>query len=189
MEKFDNYPNIFYEHEPIYISEKVSGIYFFAGWVQYAPKTFKEQFLDLFGFYDGWRFQYEGPEEFGELLKGKIEKKYRVTGVVADGKPYVHDIYDITIDKYLDYYRNDYAIPGVNSQIEKLFPIVCYEMQLERVPELYSGPFKKVIVDSFRKGTSHVNEANKRLGIVIRPQIEKTASFGRKIVKCINPEF
>lgn len=162
---------MFQEYETVYISENIKGMPFFAGWALYSPITLKETILDFFLLYNGWRFQYEGPEEFKEELMRKIPKHYRVSGVITDGKLYVSDIYNINSDRYLDYFRTEYV--GTDSiNTDPLMPVACHEMQLERLPELYIGPYFKHISKKLLKEGKN---------IIIKPFIEKQYNNTRKI--------
>ena len=67
---------------------------------------------------------------------------------------------------------------------------ICNQLGLESVPELYSGPFNKNVLETYRDGKTALGGTNIREGIVIRSNdYEKHPTYGRKIAKMVSPDY
>jgi hypothetical protein len=165
---------MFQEYEVVYISELVEGDKFVAGWYPYRILTKWDKVLNIFGMLPSYEFVCDNFYGDEKLLKTKIPKGYSIQGVRAwddQGTIYVSDIRNTDTMKYLDYFRTEYEGQPINP--EPLMPVMCAQMGLERLPELYSGPYSGIV-------------ANKcltlaELGIVIKPYVEKLYNNTRKI--------
>lgn len=229
IENFKYYDRLFQEYEPVYISEKLHGTSFRAGWFPMQKDSIWKKIKDYFGFLPKWEFcwgsrtvqiQVKGShggyhdetqgvnfdDVYTEMvqkynLKNKIPIGYAIYGeIVGDGiqkgytygcgsgehKLYLYDIMNTTTGLYLDFYKDTYEGQETPDQF---FPVMCYAMGIERVPELYTGPYRDHIVKKLRTGASTIEGQPIREGIVIKPMIEQIASIGRKVLKYINDDY
>ena len=229
IENFKYYDRLFQEYEPVYISEKLHGTSFRAGWFPMQKDNIWKKIKDYFGFLPKWEFcwgsrtvqvQIKGShggfhsveqgvnfdDVYTEMvhkynLKEKIPLGYAIYGeIVGDGiqkgytygcqpgehKLYLYDIMNTTTGKYLDFYKDTYEGQDTPDQF---FPVMCYAMGLERVPELYTGPYRDHIIKKLRTGPSTIDGQPIREGVVIKPMVEQIASIGRKILKYINDDY
>jgi|SRR5271165_3184560 len=167
---------MFYENEPVYITEHLFGEQFTAYWLYHAPKGFWEKIKDIIGLYDAWKlFSSNNPIAEKYNLKDKLMKGLRIFGVIGtDDTLYIDDIYDMNTGKYLDYYRDSYSIGNENiGNDTPLFPVVCYGMEIDRVPEIYVGSYNKKLVNNFLSIYK---------SLIVKPMIEKETPAGRKIL-------
>lgn len=168
---------MFYENEPVYITECVYGDRFEATWLYDKPKTLWEKTKNIIGLYDAWRFESSNHELAAYYsLDIRLPKGFRLTGTIGlNDELYIDDIYNYTTNKYLDYYRDSYSLNDENiGSDEPLFPVMCYGMDIERTPEIYVGSYNKKIVDQLL--VVHKN-------LIIKPMIEKVVNGQRKILK------
>lgn len=116
--------------------------------------------------------QYPGLAIYGEIV-GKVQKGFDY----GFGQKYalrVFDILDIKTGKYMNYQAASVIIAGLG---------------LERVPELYKGPWSKDVL-KLANGKTTVDKANHiREGFVVKPLVERTAKIGRVILKVIGEEY
>lgn len=229
IENFKYYDRLFQEYESVYISEKLHGTSFRAGWFPMQKDSVWKKIKDYFGFLPKWEFcwgsrtvqvQVKGSHggfhdeaqgvDFDDVytemvhkynLKARIPLGYAIYGeVVGDGiqkgytygcgpgehKLYLYDIMNTTTGTYLDFYKDTYEGQETPDQF---FPVMCYAMGLERVPELYTGPYRDHIIKQLRTGASTIDGQPIKEGVVIKPMVEQIASIGRKVLKYINDDY
>lgn len=229
IENFKYYDRLFQDYEPVYVSEKLHGTSFRAGWFPMKADTIWKRIKDYFGFLPKWEFcwgsrtvqiqvkgthagfhdeeqgvnfddvytkmvtQYDlrnkipiGYAIYGEIVGDGIQKGYTYDCGPGEHKLYLYDVMNITTGYYLDYYKDGYEGQEIT---EDMFPVMCYAMGLERVPELYVGPFNPIIINKLRTGPSTFKSQSVTEGIVIKPMVEKVCSIGRKVLKYINDDY
>jgi len=246
IENFKYYDRMFQDYEQVYVSEKLHGTSFRAGWYPMVANTLWKKVKRFFGKLPEWEFcwgsrtiqiQVKGHHggvnipsqgvQFDDVytkmvkqynLKERIPVGYAVYGeIVGDGiqkgytygcgpkehKLFVYDVMDTKTGLYLDYFNEAVMCQGLTmvsgeSQAFTLnappaepqfFPLLVAQMGLERVPELYHGPFEREVIDRLRDGDSLVGGQKIREGIVIKPAVEKTCSIGRKVLKYISDAY
>jgi RNA ligase (TIGR02306 family) len=229
IENFKYYDRLFQDYEPVYVSEKLHGTSFRAGWFPMKADTIWKRIKDYFGFLPKWEFcwgsrtvqiqvkgthqgfhdetqgvnfddvytkmvaQYDlknripiGYAIYGEIVGDGIQKGYTYDCGPGEHKLYLYDVMNTTTGYYLDYYKDGYEGQEIT---EDMFPVMCYAMGLERVPELYVGPFNANIINKLRCGPSTFKSQPVSEGIVIKPMVEKVCSIGRKVLKYINDDY
>jgi len=192
---------------------------FRAGWFKNAPDTLWKKILFLFGALPEWEFcwgsrnvqiqskllkkhsgakiesqgvdfgdvytkmvdQYslrenipKGFSVYGEIVGPGIQRNYAYGCANGEHKLFVYDIMD-EHGKWLDYPR---------------FKRCVANWGLERVPELYVGPFSKSVVEEHREGDSTIGGQKVREGVVVKPLVERqTPSLGRLVLKAISEAY
>lgn len=215
LNNFKYYPSLFKPGEDVYVSEKLHGTNFRAGWLLNDANTLWKKVLKLFGFLPQWEFcwgsrnvqiQIKGEHQgfkseeqgcdFGDVytrivheydLKNKIPKGYTVFGEIVGHGVQKNYSYGCGPNEY-KFYMFDVMLDGKYLPY-KDFKFLAQDMHLETVPELFVGPFSKDIVDSLRTGDSLVGGQKVREGIVVKSAIEEDSSLGRKILKYINDDY
>lgn len=67
---------------------------------------------------------------------------------------------------------------------------ILFNMEVDQVPYLYSGPHSIAKMDELKRGKTTINSANVREGLVIRPSTERRDDrIGRVILKAINEDY
>jgi tRNA-binding EMAP/Myf-like protein len=185
MESLRKYRNVIQPGELVYVSEKLHGTNFRAGYYKGkfyvgSHKTFKgENTTDLY-----WKtaVQYDLQEllkqcpniaVYGEIFGQVQDLKYGA----KQGQTWlrVFDLYDVDKKRFLDF----------DNFIE-----TCNKLKLPRVPLLYAGPYDPTVVDALASGASCIDGANNiREGFVIKPQIERRAHVGRVIFKLVSEAY
>jgi RNA ligase (TIGR02306 family) len=229
IENFKYYDRLFQEYEPVYISEKLHGTSFRAGWFPMQKDSIWKKIKDYFGLLPKWEFcwgsrtvqvQVKGSHDgfhseeqgvdfddvytemvhkynlkeripigyaiYGEIVGSGIQKGFTYGCGPDEHKLYLYDIMNTTTGLYLDFYKDTYE--GQENP-DQFFPVMCYAMGLERVPELYTGPYRDHIVKKLRAGASTIQGQPIREGVVIKPMVEQIASIGRKVLKYINDDY
>lgn len=126
---------------------------------------------------------------FGEIVGDGIQKGYTYGCGPGEHELYVYDV--MKDEKYLNYgyYGEDNGV-HVYDPYDDNFVALTLRMGLPVVPRLYTGPYKRELMDNMRDGHSLVGNQSVREGIVIRTIEEKsTSSLGRKIVKFISEAY
>lgn len=224
IENFKYYDRLFQDYEHVYVSEKLHGTSFRAGWFPMQADTIWKKIKKFLGVLPKWEFcwgsrtiqvqvkgshgGYYNPNQgvdfgdvytkmvkqydlkkripkgfalYGEIVGSGIQKGYTYGCAEGEHKLYIYDVLDTIDNTWLDYFKENSDKP--------LFPLLVYEMGLERVPELYVGPFNRNLIDAFRDGPSTLGDQSVREGIVVKPMIEKTSSIGRKVLKYISEAY
>lgn len=139
---------------------------------------------------------------FGEIVGDGIQKGYTYGCGPGEHELYVYDV--MKDEKYLDYDVTEDTVfklelpvydaiqyvsngtPAYDPYADT-FVALTLRMGLPVVPRLYTGAYRRELVDEMRWGDSLIGEQPVREGVVIRSVQEKsTSSLGRKIVKYIN---
>lgn len=248
IENFKYYDRMFADYEEVYVSEKLHGTSFRAGWYPMEANTLWKKVKRFFGKLPEWEFcwgsrtiqiqvkgkhggvnipsqgvhfddvytkmvkQYKlkeviplGYAVYGEIVGDGIQKGYTYGCGPGEHKLFAYDVMETKTGTYLDYYSEGVMTQGMtfasgdstafNLQspnfdiLTKFFPTMIATMGIERVPELYHGPFEREIMDKLRDGDSVIGGQKVREGIVIKPAVEKTCSIGRKVLKYISDAY
>lgn len=229
IENFKYYDRMFQDGEEVYISEKLHGTSFRAGWFPMVADTMWKKVKKFFGYLPEWEFcwgsrtvqiqikgshsgvhiesqgvnfddvytkivkQYDLKERlpkgyavYGEIVGDGIQKNYSYGCGQGEHKLYVYDVMINNVWQNHDMFRA--TIEGLNNQIMSWNGTYSH-FPIQRVPELYVGPFSKEIADKLRDGDSVVGNQKVREGIVIKPVIEATCSIGRKVLKYVSDAY
>lgn len=218
IENFKYYDRLFKDGEQVYISEKLHGSSWRAGWFPSEANTIWKKIRKFFKLLPEYEFCW-GSRTVQIQIKGKHNGVHIESQGVSFDDIYTKIVKQYSIKENLPY---GYAIYGeiVGDGIQKnytygckknehklyVYDIMCYGKwldysdftrvlsiadlcHLKRVPELYVGPFSKEIVDKFRDGDSMIGRQKVREGIVIKPVIETKCSIGRKVLKYISDAY
>jgi RNA ligase (TIGR02306 family) len=219
IENFKWYDRVFQDNERVYISEKLHGTSFRAGWFKNEPTTLWKKVLKFLRILPEWEFcwgsrtvqiqcklyhkGYYDEDVYTKMvrqydLKNRIPKGYAVYGeIVGDGiqKGYTYGCGPGEHKLYVyDVQHNGHWLNyEVNDESPELpsttFPAAVDAFCLTPVPCLYVGPFKREVVDYFRDGDSKIGDQKVREGIIIKPVHEATAACGRKVLKAISDAY
>lgn len=231
IENFKYYDRMFQDGEEVYISEKLHGTSFRAGWFPMVADTMWKKVKKFFGYLPEWEFcwgsrtvqiqikgshngvhiesqgvnfddvytkivkQYDLKERlpkgyavYGEIVGDGIQKNYSYGCGQGEHKLYVYDVMINNVWQNHDMFRA--TIEGLNNLLRARTSWgQLPHMSLQRVPELYVGPFSKEIADKLRDGDSVIGGQKVREGIVIKPVIEATCSIGRKVLKYVSDAY
>jgi hypothetical protein len=160
---------MFQNYETVYISEILEGNFFSAGWWPTKPVSVLDKVKKFFGFFPMYKFYATG--DISPDLKQRIPKGYYILATSTEEGIFVNDIVNAHTGKYLDYFRTEYV--GQPENPEPMMPVLCAQMQLERLPELYSGPYDALLANKLRTESKY--------GIIIKPYIEKIFNGKRKV--------
>jgi RNA ligase (TIGR02306 family) len=212
MSNFKNYPELFLDGEPVYVTEKVHGTSWRAGWLPTSANTLWKKVKKFFGLFPKYEFVYgsrnvqlqdkkykTGKTGFyesnvyldvveslkmrekllpGEVLYGEVYGDGIQGGYTYGCKPGERKFvaYDVMVDgTWLDAFD---------------FKLFCDSRGIERVPELYYGPYSRQIMANLVDGDSVLAPEQKvREGIVIKPSRETRSMVGRKILKYISDAY
>ena len=211
IENIKNHPRVFEDGESVYISEKLHGSSFRAGWVKNEANTLWKKIKKLFGLLPSHEFifgsrnvqlSYRNKNKYfyDKNVYARIAEKYDLKNklklgeviygeIVGDGiqHGYGYGCRPNEIDFYAyDLMVNDKWVDVVN------FIDNCKIRNIPIVPFLYIGPYSKEIVDTFTTGASMLCPTGQpiREGCVIKPLEEKINPYvGRKVLKSINSEY
>lgn len=208
IENYKWYQDLFVQNEEVYISEKLHGTSFRAGWFKTEANTWWKKALKFFGVLPEWEFcwgsrnvqiqdklfhtGYYDTDVYTKMvkqydLKKLLPKGFAVYGeIVGDGiqKGYTYGCKNGEHKLYLyDMYFNEQFLD------HDAFAHYCQILNLPRVPELFVGNFDKSLIDQYRGGDSTIGGQKVREGIVIKPIFEIQSYMGRKVLKCISDEY
>ncbi len=123
--------------------------------------------------------EHPGWVVYGEIYGSGIQKNYTYGCAEGERKMVVFDIKVLADDKQS--YR------WLNVEERKAW---CLERGLPTVPELYRGPYSRVIADEYTKGASVLAPSQKvREGVVIRDPNETVCYYGKKIFKLLSEDY
>lgn len=211
LENIKNYPNVFTEEDIVAITEKIHGTNFRAGWVPSEPTTLWKKILKFFGLLPRYEFVYgshyvqlqdkpknhtgyydtnvylEAVEKYnlrdiiplgyvvyGEVYGDGIQKGYMYGCKPGERKLAVFDIFEVESESYLDF--------------EHMSELLDLE-DLPQAPVDFIGRYYPGLPEELATYESHFPNTPVREGVVMRPLQESKAYMGRKILKCINPEY
>lgn len=210
IENYKNYPNVFQEGEEVFISEKIHGSNWRAGYVEAVADTFWKKIKRFFNKLPKYEFVYGSHnvqlQNKSKNRKGfydtniyyEIVEKYDIKKKIAPCQVLYGEVYGGGIQANYDYgcapgehklVIFDVQINGkyLNALEAKAF---CEDRALPFVPVLYQGPFNLSKVVELTKGNSVLCPTQKiREGIVVKPLIEQACHMGRKILKYVSDEY
>lgn len=213
IENFKNYQKVFEEGEFVVITEKIHGTNFRAGWVPMVTDSWWKKVKQFFGCLDKWEFVYGShnvqlqnpPRKYKNTYYDKnvyleAVRNYRLKEIIPKGYVLYGEIYGAGIQKGYDYglketnttprqlrifdiKHNDVYVP--HWEVEKY----CAIWSLHMVPVLYFGEYSLEKAKELSSGPSTLWSPHVIEGIVIKPEFEKQAHCGRKILKLINDDY
>jgi RNA ligase (TIGR02306 family) len=215
IQNIKHYPDIFKNEDEVVVTEKIHGTNFRVGklirptttlWQRIVAKIFgKYEFV-----YGSHRVQITnhgaGRKSFYSTdVYGYIAKKYNLAEIIPEDYILYGEIYGTLpsgkkLQENYDYGRTDdveVVFFDVKYKGQYLgweeFRSICFRLQLPTVPVLYRGDygFVKENAKRFVEGESVLFPGQAiREGCVIKPVREQIQlPLGRKILKCINPEY
>lgn len=214
VENAKNYPDLFEEGEEVWVTEKIHGTNFRAGWVPYHCEGFWrttwQRIKKIFDNADEWEFvwgsnnvqlhnKFRRKTFYSIDVYTKIVMQETLKYIIPKGFVLYGEIYGGGIQKGYTYGcgPNEHKVVffdvmenGVYLSPEKCKAFLD-ELGLDYVPILFKGPFnKEEIIESFSKGPSVFSDKQKiREGCVVRPVIESESYMGRKQLKYINEDY
>lgn len=212
IENIKNYPNIFNPDDDVILTEKIHGTNFRAGWVtkDTSKMSFIQKlvysFLLIFNKNHKWEFTVGSHNvqlnaELTDNTYTQIAEKYKLKEKLGKGEILYGEIYGPNIQKGYHYGLNneeknliifDIRKDGIFQDWSYLEEFSIYE-GIDLVPILYKGKFSGLNLEEILTGNSVFAPSQKIIeGGVLRTLEEDKSNFlksGRKILKCINPEY
>jgi RNA ligase (TIGR02306 family) len=213
IDNFKSYPDILQDGEDVVMTEKLHGTFCGVGIVpekDYNDKLYKSKFVVFnkgngakgISFTNGERAT--GNVYFRALLKANIFNKleemvarFNITSVphFVFGEVFGQGIQDLQYGSEVSFrafdsakgYRDDLEYHGVDK-----FITLCNVLEIDRVPELYRGPFskEKMIEMTTGKETISGKAQHIREGVVIKPVVERwDSTIGRVILKSVSEDY
>lgn len=200
IENFKNFPDMFVEGEPCYITEKLHGTS-----ARFSLMSVKRSFLDKILMFLKLKKEHEflvGSRNV-QLKKGtdvynKIAKQLDLEKKLLPGEILYGEIVGSGIQANYTYgckegQHNFYAYDvKVNNEFlsPASFRMFCKERGINPVPMLHRGPFSLELANKLRQGDSLIGGQKVREGIVIKPIAEdKSWTGARKVLKFINDTY
>lgn len=214
IENFKNHNKLFQPEDEVFITEKIHGSCFSAGYLPFAALTFWDKikkFLRLTPEYEFVVRSHNVQLSFDSDIRNiyiEIFQKYKLDKVLKKGeiisgevygsgvqKGYTYGcenderklaIFDIKQDgKYLDYID---FVKRTSSILESM--VVNGTELCHYVPTLFRGKFKDADLEKLASGDSKFAPSQKVIeGVVIKSTKEEHCHLGRKVLKYINPEY
>jgi RNA ligase (TIGR02306 family) len=220
IENIKNYPNVFSEDDLVIVTEKIHGCNARYGilplyngnnnkLIKYVVDLFNKLTHRTHEFVYGShnvqiqnknRKGYYSSDVWGNIykkydLKNKLEKLKLECGfdsIILYGEIYGEGIQDLTYNEKEHKLRLfDIKVNGKYVDYD-LFMIYCSELHLnlETVPEIYEGLFKKELLNDLTDGTSIIEPNQIREGCVIKSlKEENDLKIGRKILKSVSSDY
>lgn len=212
IENIKNYSEVFEPDDYVVLTEKIHGTNFRAGWVKKDLKVMS--FLQKIVYYITWIFnknvEWEftvgshnvqlNPDTEGNLYCD-MARELNLKEKLAKGEILYGEIYGPNVQKGYHYGLKDGEKAFVAFDIRKngkfqdwnyLAEFCMYE-EIDIVPILYQGPYSELKLEEHISGDSVFAPTQKIIeGGVLRTDGEMNTgklSSGRKILKCINPEY
>lgn len=211
LENFKNYNLLFKEGDHVYITEKIHGTNFRAGYTRVYINSLWKRIRSWLGWLPRWEFVYGShnvqlqdkpgkavyysSDVYGEAVKSYNLKHSLPEGFVIYGEIYGDGIQkgysyglesgkrSLVIFDVMDSRTNEFLSPAA-------FLSFCKMWDLPVVPLLFKGLYTEEKARELAKGDSVLAPAQKvREGIVIKPAEETVCYMGRKVLKLINDDY
>lgn len=213
IENFKNYPNIFKDGELVYITEKIHGTNFRAGYVPTVANTLWRKVLKFIGKLPAYEFvfgsnnvqlqqkgdgkgYYEGLNVYEEAVK-----KYHLRDKLLPGEVIYGEIYGDGIQKGYTYgcgpgerklvvfdlkVDGKYVAPANFIEFCRIRGLPCPP----RVTPFFLEKYSKDLVLALSQGPSILAPGQRvREGVVVKPVLEEVCMIGRKLLKVISDEY
>lgn len=207
-----NHPKVFEEGGQVYISEKIHGTSFRAGWVENEANTYWKKIKKFFGLLDKYEFiwgsrniqlsspKYEEKCFYDENVYAKTVKQYDLKNMLKYGEVLYGEIVGYGIQKGYTYGCVEgetrlyaYDIMKDNKWLDaEDFAYLCGIKEILKVPTLFIGDYSKAVVEEYTKGCSTIDTIGTpiREGCVVKPIKERNNPYcGRTVLKSINSEY
>lgn len=210
IENYKNYPGGFEVGEMVIATEKIHGTNFRAGYVKSVADTWWKKVKLYFGKLPEYEFVFgshnvqlhNGNPVSGEVACNNVYEKavakYRLKEILEPGEVIYGEIYGDGIQNNYNYGCKagefglvvfDLMRDGVYQDTVAL-KLFCYLRELQMPPILYHGPFDLEVIKALTIGNSVLCPAQKvREGVVIKPEKDSIAYFGRKVLKLVSDEY
>lgn len=204
IERYQNYPNIIHDGEPVVILEKLHGTNCRAGYVC----NITEEPIPIAGSHRTVRKQYDAngklsqywmpfcDNNFKKMLNELWKHYFPCSSIIAFGEIYGPGIQDMGYEGVVKYRLFDIAVNGsyINWDLVEKW---CEKYDVETVPVLYSGPFSKEILMEHTDGPTTVcdkpiGKFKGREGVVVKPLCERydyDLPSRRVILKSISADY
>lgn len=211
IENFKWYPNLYQPGEIVYVTEKIHGTNFRAGWVPYFANTWWKRLKQLLHLAPKYEFVYGshnvqfqdtprkkgfyGPT-LGKNVYAEAVEKYNLRNKLKFGEVIYAEIYGDGIQKGYLYSCK----PGERKMVvidmklngeyvsHLALVIFCAKVPLPVVPLDTEMPYDEVTIRKLVDAPSWLG-SELREGVVIKPVTERTCVIGRKILKWKSSEF
>lgn len=208
IEHVRNYPDILEEDKPVWITEKIHGTNFRAGWVPVQGNRLYVWLMKKLG--RGWKFlvgsrnvilDKKATTYYGENLYAVVAEKHNLKNVIPKGYILYGEIYGKTtsgadIQKGYSYSRTspsvrffDVSENGKYLSLEWAYNMLT-ALGLPLIPARYTI-FKYEDLDTNLVRKSFIDDTVESEGVVIRPVGEERTHprLGRVILKAISPAY
>jgi RNA ligase (TIGR02306 family) len=211
IENFKWYPTLFQPGEKVYVTEKIHGTNFRAGWVPYHAGTWWKRLKQLLHLAPEYEFVYGshnvqfqdrrrdygfyGPS-LGKNVYAEAVEQYKLRKVLSPGEVIYAEIYGDGIQKGYLYscQPNERRMVVIDVKIGGEYLnhlqtiLFCASYKLPIVPLDAELPYDE---DKIRKFVDAPGWLGKevREGIVIKPAVEEYTFMGRKILKWKSDQF
>jgi len=209
IQNIKNYPNLFKEDDIVIASEKIHGTNARFGWVPFHANSLFKKIKKFLGLAPKWEFVYGSHNVqlqnkplnhktyYESNIYAETALKYDLKNRIPKGYVIYGEIYGEGIQKNYNYGLKGerklilFVIKKEEKYIDYTdFVELAMKMKLDIVPILYIGKFKDCNINELIGGESILCPEQKvREGCVIKTNKEEITYAGRKILKCINPEY
>lgn len=218
IENIKNFNNVFKEGDKVVITEKIHGANWRFGHLKRTPREhwffnlYDRIKIKLFGEYEHvygshnvqlkWS-SYGGPKEgfYETNIYGKVCEKYQLKKYTDKDYIIYGEVYGPSVQK-LSYGLKDDNVDLVVFDIKYKgkylsspeFVGYCIAHDLPTAPTLFVGEYNDKLIEKYINGDSILAEHHGikqiREGIVIKSlEEEQSPLIGRKVLKCINPDY
>ena len=209
LENIKNHPDVFEEGEIVYVTEKIHGTNFRAGYVPTVCNTFLKRIKKFFGLLPAYEFvfgshnvQYQDKKVYRGFYESNVYaaavEKYQLKTRLLPGEVVYGEIYGPGIQKGYTYNLPDgehrlalFDVMKDNGYLDpRGFINWCNVRRFEHVPIVGVGGFSKSWVTMLATGDSLLAPKLIREGAVVKPEYNTVDHMiGRKVLKIINPEY
>lgn len=220
LDNFKYYPDLFEEGEEVSVTEKIHGSSIKVGLVPYHADTLLKKLLKVLRLAPTHEYVYGSNNVqlqnrvqwwnifnkykgfYGSDIYGQTLKKYKIREKLNPGEVLYGEIYGEGIQKDYNYgcSQGEHKLVWFDLKIQTetssdfvdvdVFHQYCKDRGLDRVPEIYRGPFNKDLVKNLTLGDSVLCPEQKvREGVVIKPLKNTVCYMGRKVLKLISEQY
>jgi len=211
IENFKYHPNLFTPDENVYVTEKIHGSNFRAGWVKFHAVTWWQKLVEWVGLAPRWVFvfgshntQLHDPKQLnyyqrklGKNIYWEMVEKYDLRNKIKPGEVFYGEVYGEGVQKgfMYDCKPNERKIVIIDIRIDSGYidhthvRVICKARDLPEAPIDYIGKFDKPLISQLVSSKSNLTKNHLREGIVIKPANEQLCFIGRMILKWKSDEF
>jgi len=214
IQHFKWYKNLFEQGEIVFVTEKIHGCNFRAGWVPFVPRTFWDKVKYFLKITKPYEFVYGSRRvqlQYKKKYKGyyddniylEMVKKYDLEKRIPEGYVVYGEVYGDGIQKNYNYgcVKGErklalFDIQEVGKDYNTYlntnhFQDIVEYWGLPKVPVLYEGPYEANLIH--RLANTHpstlCSEQKIKEGVIIKPAYETQSIAGRKVLKYISDSY